>query len=118
MEITYKWLINIMECKAQEGDLTDVVVKVSWSRVAITTKDEKDYQCSIPGIQVFDNIDPSNFTPYNELTYNQVCGWLDSSIDTAHIDTSLARTLDEIVNPPLINLPIPWETTTSTTTTI
>lgn len=116
MEITYKWLINIMECKAQEGDLVDVVVKVAWSRMAITTKDGKDYQCSIPGIQVFNNIDPSNFTPYNELTYDQVCGWLDATINTTPIDISLARTLDEIVNPPLIELPLPWVSPTPTST--
>ena len=122
METAYTWIIDLMQCKPQEGELTDVVVKVNWIRKASTTKDGIEYSTTMPGTQEFRRINPENFTPYDQLTYEQVCGWLDATVDVNMIDTSLNYQLNLIVNPPLIVLPLPWEptttTTTSTTTTI
>ena len=116
METTYKWIINQMECKPQEGELVDVVVKISWAREASTISQGIPYFVTLPGSQEFRQIDPANFTPYDQLTYEQVCGWLDATVDIAMIDPSLYNQLNNIVNPPLIVLPLPWEPTTTTTT--
>jgi hypothetical protein len=116
METTYTWIIEQMQCKQQEGELTDVVIKVNWIRKASATKDGIEYSVTIPGIQDFTQPDPENFIPYDQLTYEQVCGWLEESMNMTMIDTPLYNQLNLIVNPPLIVLPLPWEPTTTTTT--
>jgi hypothetical protein len=111
METNYKWIINLMQCKEQDGDLQNVVIKVNWIREASATKNDIEYKITMPGTQEFTQVDSSNFTPYDQLTYEQVCGWLDGSIDVTMIDNSLNNQLDLIVNPPLISLPVPWDAT-------
>jgi hypothetical protein len=118
MKTTYAWIIDQMQCKQQEGELTDVVVKVNWIRKASTTKDGTEYSTTMPGTQEFKQIDSKNYISYGQLTYEQVCSWLDATVDVDMIDMSLNYQLNLIVNPPLIVLPLPWEPTmTSTTTT-
>jgi len=115
METTYTWIIEQMQCKQQEGELTDVVIKVNWIRKASATKDGIEYSVTIPGIQDFTQPDPENFIPYDQLTYEQVCGWLEESMNMTMIDTPLYNQLNLIVNPPLIVLPLPWEPTPTPT---
>jgi hypothetical protein len=117
METTYTWIIEQMQCKQQEGELTDVVIKVNWVRKASATKDGIEYSVTIPGIQDFTQPDPENFIPYDQLTYEQVCGWLEESMNMTMIDTPLYNQLNLIVNPPLIVLPLPWEPTPTPTPT-
>jgi hypothetical protein len=117
METTYTWVIEQMQCKQQEGELIDVVIKVNWTRKASSAKDGVEYSVTLPGIQEFSQVNPENFTPYDQITYEQVCGWLEGSMDVNMIDTTLYNQLNLIVNPPLIVLPLPWEPTTTTTST-
>jgi hypothetical protein len=105
-----------MDSVPKEGELTDVVITVHWRRSATTVVDEKEYYTDIYGAQSFTQTESENFTPYDELTYEQVCGWLEESMNMTMIDTPLYNQLNLIVNPPLIVLPLPWETTTTTTT--
>lgn len=108
--ITYTWKIISMNTKPQEGDLMDVVVNVNWGRTAIsiietveyTSYQEGQFTCSTPS--------ETDFTAYPELTYEQVCGWLNAGMDVAELDAYLASQIENTVNPPIIILPNPWET--------
>jgi hypothetical protein len=116
METTYAWIIELMKCKEQEDGLTDVVITVNWIRKASSIKNGVEYSVTLPGVQEFTQVNPENFTPYDQLTYEQVCGWLDGSINVTMIDTSLYNQLELIVNPPLIVLPLPWVSPTPSST--
>ena len=117
MEIIYQWVISQMEEKPQEGSLTDVVVTVHWRRNAITVVDGKEYVADTYGSYSCPLPSGENFTPYDELTKDQVCGWLDAGLDIEAINRNLIAQLDLQINPPIITLPLPWESTTTTTTT-
>lgn len=103
------WYINQLECLPQDGDLKDFVVVCHWSRFAKETINEKEYQAYVYGSQSFSKDDVTNFIPYEELTYEIVCGWLDSSINVAELDANLDAQIENQVNPPVVTLPLPFQ---------
>jgi hypothetical protein len=60
---------------------------------------------------------PEDFTPYPDLTFDQVCGWLDAGLDVVTIDANLAQQIENLINPPVVSLPLPWATPTPEPTT-
>jgi len=48
------------------------------------------------------------FVPYEDLTYEIVCGWLDAGTDTEALDAELTVQLDNIINPKTVILPNPF----------
>ena len=102
------WVINQMDTKPTEDGLTDVVVVIHWSRIA--TQDEivvSSYgtmNCTTPS--------ETDFTAYPDLTQAQVEGWLENGLDTETIDLNLDKQIENIINPPIIVLPLPWSNST------
>ncbi len=45
---------------------------------------------------------------YEQLTYKEVCGWLDGSIDVAALDLNLDQQIENQVNPPIVTPPLPF----------
>jgi hypothetical protein len=110
MEITYTWVIDQMATKPQEGDLVDVVANVTYRRVGVTINGELEYSSRIIGVFNCETPSPTDFTAYPDLTYDQVCGWLDAGLNVTDIDANIALGLETQINPPIIVLPNPWET--------
>lgn len=103
-----QWIINQMDCVPHDGTLTDFVVTVHWTRNATEVVNEVEYFASVYGTQSFSKDDVTNFIPYEDLTYEIVCGWLDSSMDVAALDLNLDAQIENQVNPPVITLPLPF----------
>ena len=103
-----QWYINAMDCKPQDGDLTDFVVVVHWTRNAKETINDVEYFASVYGTQSFSSTDVTDFIPYDQLTYEIVCGWLDSTIDVAALDLNLDQQIENQVNPPIVTPPLPF----------
>ena len=103
------WYINQMDCVPQDGSLTDFVVNVHWSRLAKETIEEKEYTASVYGSQSFSKDNVTDFIPYEELTYDIVCGWLDNSMDVEALDVNLDAQIENQVNPPIVVLPLPFQ---------
>ena len=103
-----QWYINAMDCKPQDGDLTDFVVVVHWTRNAKETINDVEYFASVYGTQSFSAADVTDFIPYDQLTYEEVCGWLDSTIDVAALDLNLDQQIENQVNPPIVTPPLPF----------
>ena len=115
MATQFAWVINQMDTKPQEDGLIDVVVTVHWTRTA----QDGDINVSSYGTMGCSTPSATDFTAYPDLTYDQVCGWLDAGLPVIDIDLGLQNQIDNIINPPIIVLPNPWDaTTTSTTTTV
>lgn len=103
-----QWYINAMDCKPQDGDLTDFVVVVHWTRNAKETINDKEYFASVYGTQSFSAADVTDFIPYEQLTYEIVCGWLDDSMNVAALDLNLDQQIENQVNPPIVTPPLPF----------
>jgi hypothetical protein len=102
------WFINQMVCVPKDGELTDFVINVDWSRYAKETINEIEYQANVYGSQSFSKDDVANFIPYEDLTYDIVCGWLDASLDVEALDLNLDAQIENQVNPPIVVLPLPF----------
>jgi hypothetical protein len=112
MSITYKWIINQMDTKPTEDGLTDVVVTVHWTREAEQYVGGEPILVSSYGTMGCATPSATDFTAYPDLTYEQVCGWLDAGLDVASIDLGLANQIENIINPPIIVLPLPFNNPT------
>lgn len=105
----YNWVINQMDTKPTEDGLTDVVVTVHWTRVAtegeIVVSSYGTMNCTTPS--------STDFTAYPDLTQEQVESWLDAGLDVPTIDLGLDKQIEDIINPPIIVLPLPWQSQTN-----
>ena len=102
--ITYQWVINQMDTKPTEDGLTDVVVTVHWIRTA----QQGDINVSCYGAMNCTTPSETDFTAYPDLTYEQVCSWLDAGLNVASIDLGLDGQIENIINPPIVVLPLPF----------
>ena len=102
------FFINQLDCVPQDGDLTDFVVVAHWTRNTKETINGVEYFASVYGTQSFSKDDVANFIPYEDLTYDIVCGWLDSAINVEALDLNLDQQIENQVNPPVIILPLPF----------
>jgi hypothetical protein len=103
MANTYIWNITNMTCLPNVDGYTDVVVQVTWKCVGTNGT----YTAEQYDINVF-TFDSANFTPYSELTQDQVLSWVWTTVDKTTIELVVAAQLNNLANPPVINLPLPW----------
>ena len=108
MSTTYNWVINQMDTKPQEDGLMDVVVVVHWTRTAEQYVGGEPINVSSYGTMNCTTPSATDFTAYPDLTYDQVCGWLDAGLDVPVIDAGLDGQIENIINPPIVVLPLPW----------
>jgi len=103
------WSIGALDCRVQEDGLSDVVYCVHW-RVSKTEVDgDKTYSasvystCSVPGPN------PASFTPYDQLTQNEVLGWIwANGVDKAATEAAVAQQIYLQKNPVVVSPPLPW----------
>jgi hypothetical protein len=102
--ITLSWIIERLLVKPTEGSLTDVVITADWR--CNGTQDQYSGTCY--GSCSFQP--PSdNFTPYEDLTQEQVLGWCYANgVDKTAIEANVTQQINDQINPPVVTLPLPW----------
>jgi hypothetical protein len=111
MSTTFNWTITQMQCLAQEDSRTDVVIVASWNCEGVATSGGQTYTSSYSGTSSF-SLDPStSFTPFDQLTQNQVLGWVwqDPNLKST-VETNVQVQLDRLITPPIVTPPLPWVT--------
>ena len=111
--------VNSMLTALSEDGMTDVVKSASWTRMATEVVGEgeeaKTYTASFPGVTPFATPDPASFTPYDQVTEELVIGWIDAKVDMPAIDAALIANVEAQINPPVVELPLPWAPPTPST---
>ncbi len=109
MSNTYTWQIMQLDCYPQQDDHTDVVFTVHWRRQAT----DGTHTADIYGSQSV-TLDPeAPFTPYEDLTFDQVVGWLEEAFGPETLAAQVAaldKQIENQINPPVVVLPLPWAT--------
>jgi hypothetical protein len=102
--ITLSWIIERLLVKPTEGTHTDVVITADWR----CNGSQDQYSGTCYGSTSF--APPSeNFTPYEDLTQDQVLGWCFSNgVDKTAIEANVAAQINDQINPPIIAPPLPW----------
>ena len=106
MSATFTWTVIGMSCYPQADNQTDVVFNVNWFCQAV----EGAYQASTLGEANVTYTAGSPFTPYAEITEVQALGWVFGSINQFDVESSLQKQIDNQINPPVIQPPLPWAT--------
>ena len=104
MNISINWIIERLLVRKVEGTLTDVVITADWR--CNGTQDQYSGTCY--GSCSF--APPSGeFTPYEDLTQEQVLGWCFSNgVDKTAIEANVTAQIENQINPPIIAPPLPW----------
>lgn len=103
---TYNWIIAALNCKVNENDLQDVVYNVHWR---YTATNENGISAETYGAQSVSPPSEEEFTPYDQLTKEQVVGWLEGSMDVSSMNLMLDNQIELIVNPVDVTPPLPFE---------
>jgi hypothetical protein len=104
MALTYTWAIKSLKKQDDPStQLNDIIVQTYWT---CTGEDENGNSGTFHGATPFepDQIDPENFTSYEDLTEAQVLGWIQDVVNgnpgyKTHIDEQIEKQIDAIVNP-------------------
>ena len=98
------WIIERLLVKPTEGSLTDVVITADWR----CNGTDGTYSGTCYGSASF--APPTeNFTPYPDLTEQQVLGWCyENGVDKVAIEANVSAQINDQINPPVIAPPLPW----------
>ena len=107
MSISYTWAVQNMSAQVQLDGYEDVVVQVAWT----CSGTDGTYYANIPGLTRITFSGGPDYTPYADLTEEQVLGWIYSSgVDQSSVQADIDTQIDLQVNPPIVTLPLPWAT--------
>ncbi len=96
MALTYTWALKSLK-KADVDGLSGVIVQTHWE---CTGTDENGVSGTFTGATPFDpaQVDPENFTAYENLTEAQVLGWIETIVAGSykeHVDGQIMRQINE-----------------------
>jgi hypothetical protein len=98
------WSVYQLDTAPTLDGLTDVVITVHYGRTAV----DGEYTAYSYGTMGCATPSETDFTAYPDLTFEQVCSWLDAGLDVASIDAGLVSSIDNQINPPVVARPLPW----------
>jgi hypothetical protein len=108
MSATTTWIIEWMQCKPTDGSLANVVVTAGWRCNGAEIANATEYTTAVRGTCFFPAPE-GTFTPYADLTQEQVLGWCYANgVDQAATEASIQANIDNQINPPIIQPPLPW----------
>lgn len=106
---TFTTTVTAVRTVTMDG-LPDVVIIVDWNRTGV----EAGQTFQLSGTSTVGPINPSDFTPFDQLTEEQVAGWVNAKEDTpegqfpsmdAHIQYVLNKMIVDSQGTPT---PLPW----------
>lgn len=115
------WKVTNLDCYPKYDQETDVVFTVHWDclgslSVATGSQSGSTFNSrlySTTGVQYHSG---SSFIPYNQLTQDDVLGWVFDTMGSASkasYEKSAIQSLYNQINPPVIQPPLPWVQTGS-----
>ena len=111
MNIIYTWIINVMDCYPKHDKENNVVFKVNWGLAGSDESTGIGYTGYVTGSVNLSYEVGTTFTPYNELTQEQVIGWVKVALGEEKIteleSTIVAQILKQM-NPPIVTPSLPW----------
>jgi hypothetical protein len=104
MSTSFYWAIANMDAYPQAEGQVDVVFQVNWKCQA---QDEQYSAISVGSVPVT-YVAGTPYTPYADLTQEQVLGWVNPQIDRTEIEANLQALIDAQKNPTVVTPPLPW----------
>jgi hypothetical protein len=108
---TYNWNIKLMDTIPLFDGYQDFVTRVYWDYIGV---DENGISSKVEGYTEWNVVNEPNFILYGDITLEDVTNWLEEYNDMNNLQSIITKKIEDIINPPIINLPLPWVTTTTT----
>lgn len=106
---TITWGITALDCYPQADGQTDVVFTVHWTCSGTQTQNDTVYSGSVYSTCAVTYQAGTPYTPYADLTQEQVLGWVwGSGVDQAATEAAVQTQIDNQINPPVVHPPLPW----------
>jgi hypothetical protein len=122
-ELTYEWkLTGIVKSTPTDLPVDNVVIGTRWT---VTGTDASGATGTFTGATPFDltTVDPDNFTPYSELTEEQVLGWIKNYVNVVnpywtHIAAQIQKQIEKSkqVVEEVSETDLPWSPTSGSVT--
>lgn len=109
MSNTYTWSITAMDCVPQVGSYTNYVVTSHWACQG-TDGSYNGYAANTASFTI--DPDKANYTPYDQLTEEQVIAWTQNALGPDIIQTvyaSINAQIETQENPNIVQPPLPWK---------
>jgi hypothetical protein len=108
MTIFYQWSVNSMTAYPKYAELTDVVFQIAW----VLSATDGTYNAAAYGSVDTTYVAGTPFTPYDQLTLDQVNGWVATAlgpdgIAKAQADCDAAIAAQQDTSKP-VTPPLPW----------
>lgn len=88
---TYTWEIQAFKVKRNEGELVNVVYQIQFLYGAT----DGEFKTFVSDVATIGSPDEENYTEYENLTQDQVIGWLENSVDVdalkSFVDSKLLK---------------------------
>ena len=98
MANTYNWRINALDAKIHENDLDNVIYTVHWSFIGQDDSEEPVSASSIGTLSV-QYTEENPFISYDDLTKEDVVGWLEDGLDVDSMKENLDKQIELKKNP-------------------
>lgn len=108
MAITNTWGVVQLDAYPEKDGLTDVVFTVHWNLTGDDNEGHTGYAYGSVGVTLDEG---GSYTPYNELTKEQVVGWVQESLgaeQVASLEASVASQIEQQINPTVVTPPLPF----------
>lgn len=109
--VSMTWDVTQMDCYPQADGQTDVVFTVHWTCSGQQVSGGNTYTASVYSTCSVPLTGEGPFTPYADLTQEQVLGWVwASGVDQAATEAAVQTQINNQINPPVVTPPLPWAT--------
>ena len=99
---TFTWSVVAMDCHREVED--DVVFNVHWTCSGV----DGEYSSSVYSTQSI-TAESDTFTPYDELTQEQVLGWVwASGVDKDATEAAVQQQIQDQITPQVVTPTLPW----------
>lgn len=105
MATTFTWTVTAMDCIPNQDGNTDVVSNVHWT----CSGTDGQYSASVYSTCGL-GFEGGDFTPYDQLTQDQVLSWIwaSGSVDKDVTEAAVEQQIQNQITPSIVTPPLPW----------
>jgi hypothetical protein len=108
METNFQWVISQLNCAVESEGLPNVINVIHWRYNATKVEGDKTYFADTYGSSSVSHPNPQNFTPYEDVTEEEVINWLEQILPVETMQSGLEANIALQINPTEVTLPLPW----------
>jgi hypothetical protein len=104
----FKFVISALNCTVESEGLPNVIQCIHWRYQATQVDGDKTYFAETYGASSVGQPNPQNFVPYEDITEEEVVGWLTEILPMEAMQASLEANIALQITPKEVTLPLPW----------